>query len=80
MNSARNKNFAKPVWPKAETLAKCVRAQTKPTLERAAKNEAILKDDRFRNILHRASWNCQACSGFVPVRSNGPLPLNATAR
>src|SRR5215475_3510595 len=53
-------------------LSICVRAQTKPTLERAAKNEAILKADRFRNILHRASWNRQACSGFVPVRSRGP--------
>src|SRR2546423_10509506 len=48
-----------------KTLSICVRAQTKPTLERAAKDEAILKADRFRNILDRASWNSQACSGFL---------------
>ena len=80
MNSARKKNFAKSVWPKAETLSICVRAQTKPTLEHAAKDEAILKADRFRNIVHRASWNRQACSGFVSIRSSGPPRLNATAR
>src|SRR6476660_7129884 len=65
MNSARKKNFAKSVWPNAETLSICVRTQTKPTLERAAKDEAILKADRFRNILDSASWNRQAHSGFV---------------
>jgi hypothetical protein len=48
-----------------KTLSICVRAQTKPTLERAAKDEAILKADRFRNILDRASWNRQACFGFI---------------
>jgi len=80
MNSVRNDDFAKPFGRRLKTLSICVRAQTKPTLERAAKDEAILKADRFRNILHRASWNCQACSGFVPVWSSGPPRLSAIAR
>jgi hypothetical protein len=42
-----------------------IRAKTKPTLEGAAKDEAILKADRFRNILDRASWNRQTFSGFL---------------
>ena len=50
-----------------KTLSICVRAQTKPTLERAAKDEAILKADRFRNLLDRASWNRQAALASSPV-------------
>src|SRR5436190_8784312 len=65
MNSVRNGGFAKPFFRRLKTLSICVRAQTKPTLERAAKDEAILKAHRFRNNLDRASWNRQACSAFV---------------
>src|SRR5437762_7104588 len=43
MNSVRNHNFAKPFGRRLKTLSICVRAQTKPTLECAAKDEAILK-------------------------------------
>ena len=79
MNSAKKKNSLNRFGQRLKTLSICVRAQTKPTLEGAAKDEAILKAGRFRNILHRASWNRQACSGFVSIRSSGPPRFNATA-
>src|SRR4029078_2877714 len=65
MNAARMKISLNRFGRRLKTLSIRVRPQTKPTLDRAAKDEAILKADRFRDILDRASWNCQACSGFV---------------
>src|SRR5262245_41124773 len=64
INSVRNDKLNR-FGRKLKTLSICVRAETKATLERALKDEAIRKADRCRNILDRASWNRQACSGSV---------------
>src|SRR5262245_2984078 len=67
MNSVRNDKLNR-FGRRLKTLSICVRAHTKPTLECAAKDEAILKADRFRNILDCASWNRQACFGFFQAQ------------